>query len=787
MKRKLILTVFYILALVAGAEAQTLRGSVTDAATGEPIAGAAIQLKGNHTGTVTDAGGSYLISSIQPGRYTVEASFLGYSPMLYREILIAGQKEVILNFSLEENATELDEVTVRPRVNKESAVNSMSLTGTRMLSMEEASRYAGGYSDPARLLTAFAGVAGSPDNNGVSVHGNAPQSLSWRLEGVEINSPNHFTDAFNMGTGVVGALNSKVLGNSDFHSGAFTAEYANALSGVMDMRMREGNDRRYEHAAQVGTLGAELASEGPISRKAGSSYLVNYRYSFTTLARDLGLLALDGDQADYQDLSFKLNFPTRRAGTFSLFGLALKDKYWVDLEAPSRWESYYDQEYTENRQTMAVGGMNHVLHFGKGWNWKTTVAASCFTNDTDQHYYQPATDGTDRPGGRSPYLRMRQDNWQITAVTSLQRRFGERFTAKAGLTYTARFFDLTLQVADKIFTPLPSSPVYQADSHTTLWNAYIANSWKMSSQLTFNFGLTTQRFQLNGEQTWEPRAALQWSPDLSNTFSLGYGLHSKMEKMDVYFYKDPEQGDANRALKLSKAHHLLLSFLHRFSDHLNLRIETYYQQLYDLPVGLTGSYCTLNRRDFYVDCPLVSRGRGRNYGIDLTLERFMEHGYYYMVNGSLYKAEYRAADGIWRNTRYNRTYLLKLMGGKEWIIGAKKKNVLSVNGKFTLQGGMHHTPTDLEASRLLYEEGSPDVAYREEEAFSKQYKPMGIVDFTVSYRISGRHADHTFAIEALNVLGKKTPYIDLYNYRKGQMGTYMNGVAFPNIYYCISF
>lgn len=108
-------------------------------------------------------------------------------------------------------------------------------------------------------------------------------------------------------------------------------------------------------------------------------------------------------------------------------------------------------------------------------------------------------------------------------------------------------------------------------------------------------------------------------------------------------------------------------------ESLSWRLEAYYQQLYDLPVGLTGTYCTLNRRDFYVDWPLVSRGKGRNYGIDLTLERFMKHSYYYMLNGSLYKAEYRAADGIWRNTRYNRTYLLKLMGGKEWMMSAKRR------------------------------------------------------------------------------------------------------------------
>ncbi|MDO4165627.1 MAG: TonB-dependent receptor [Bacteroides sp.] len=766
-------------------QAQTIRGNITDAETGETLPGATVALKETGLGTITNADGDYILSQLETGRYSVEASYVGYEPMLYKEILIVGAKEVVLNFQLQRNTVELDEITVQPRTNKEAAVNKMALVGARMLSMEEASRYAGGYSDPARLVTAFAGVAGSPDNNGVSVHGNAPQSLLWKLEGVEINSPNHFTDAFNMGTGVVSALNANVLGNSDFFSGAFTAEYTNALSGVFDMRMREGNNEQYEHAAQVGTLGIELTSEGPLSRKSGASYIFNYRYSFTSLARQIGLLTLDGDQADFQDLSFKFNFPTKRAGTFSIFGLGLKDKYWVDMPDPSEWESIYDQEYDECRQTMLVGGIGHQIHLN-GWNWKTTLAASYFKNEVEQSYYE--ADATGNLGTQYPYLQMGQDNSSLTFTTNLQKRLAPNFLSKVGATYTEYFFDLDLKMADSTTaSALPSDPVYQADDHTGLLNAYITNSWNLSPALTFNFGLASQFFTLNQDWTLEPRASLQWKADSRNTFSLGYGLHSKKENLDVYFVKDDAGAYVNKNLKLSKAHHFLLSYLHKFSDNLNLRVEAYYQQLYDLPVGVTGTYCIINRKDFYVDQALTNQGKGRNYGIDITLERYMSGGYYYTVNGSLYKAEYKAADNIWRNTRYDRTYLFKILGGKEWLLGKQKKNVLSVSGKFTLQGGMRHTPTDLAASRLLYESGSAEVAYDNSQAFSLQYSPLYIVDLTVSYKICGKKVDHTIAFEGLNIFGKQTPYIDIYNYKKDEMETYMNGMTFPNIYYRISF
>lgn len=260
--KKSMLAAFVALS-VATANAQTIKGVVTDADNGEPIIGATIKVKETSKAAVTDMNGKYSITGLTTGRYTIEASYIGYQPAVIPEILVTEGKEVVINVPISESLKELGEVVVKPRISKESAVNKMALVGARMLSMEEASRYAGGYSDPARLVTAFAGVAGNSNDNGVSVHGNAPQAMQWRLEGVEIFSPNHFTDAFNMGTGLVSALNSNVLDNSDFHLGAFTAEYSNALSGVFDMRMRAGDNDSYHHALQIGTLGLEAHRKAP--------------------------------------------------------------------------------------------------------------------------------------------------------------------------------------------------------------------------------------------------------------------------------------------------------------------------------------------------------------------------------------------------------------------------------------------------------------------------------------------------------------------------------------------
>lgn len=200
-----------------GRPVQTIRGIVIDGDSKFPIPYATVKLSEKEgAGTITDSLGRFSIPQVPVGRHTVEAAFMGYEPGIFREILVTSAKEIYLEIPLKESVNELNEVIIRARTNKEEAMNKMATTGARMLSVEEASRYAGGFDDPARLVSAFAGVAPSVSSNGISIHGNAPHLLQWRLEDVEIPNPNHFADIATLGGGILSSLSSQVLGNSDF-------------------------------------------------------------------------------------------------------------------------------------------------------------------------------------------------------------------------------------------------------------------------------------------------------------------------------------------------------------------------------------------------------------------------------------------------------------------------------------------------------------------------------------------------------------------------------------------
>lgn len=501
----------------SGRPVQTLRGVVNDRASGHPIPYATIQLTDiPGLGMMCDSLGRFALPKVPVGRHSVQASFMGYESATVREILVTSAKEVYLEIALQESVNELSEVVVRAH-NRNEAMNKMAVAGARMLSVEEASRYAGGFDDPARLVASFAGVTPSVSNNGISIHGNAPHLLQWRLEDVEIPNPNHFADIATLGGGILSSLSAQVLGNSDFFTGAFPAEYGNAVSGVFDMKLRNGNNQRNENTFQVGIMGIDFASEGPLSKKHKASYIFNYRYSTT------GLLNVDlGGKMDYQDLNFKLNFPTRHAGTFAVWGTALLDKYKSSLEKnPDKWDYLEDAGQGRSTQYMAAGGVTHRYFFNENTLLKTTLAGTYSDQEAIQTTY-------DREFNPSPNIDQNSRSTNLILTSSLNRKVNNHFTNKTGLTFTQMFYNMNLELAPFIDQPLET--ISKGDGNTSLISAYNSSAWGINDKLSLNFGLHGQLLTLNNRWTLEPRASLKWQTNTRTSFALAYGMYSRMEK-----------------------------------------------------------------------------------------------------------------------------------------------------------------------------------------------------------------------------------------------------------------
>lgn len=756
---------------------QTIRGVATDRLSGKPIEFVSVGLSDlPNIGTTTNEDGKFVLKGVPIGRHTLQASFLGYETVIYSEILLNSVKEVSLDIEMIPTSMNLNKVVVTNVINKEQSSNKMALTGGRLLSMEEASRYAGGMDDPARLASSFAGVSPSVGNNGISVHGNAPSLLQWKMEGVEIPNPNHFADIATLGGGVLSSLSSNVLGNSDFYSGAFPAEYNNAISGVFDMKMRNGNNRNYEHTFQAGILGLDFFSEGPLSKNNGSSYIANYRYSTTGLMNKMSSGDNQDQLLDYQDLNFKLNFPTKSAGIFSVWGTGLIDKFKTEREDPSKWEFKDDSKYSEMKQTSLASGLSHRYIFNSGGVLRTTLATTYSKNEAFENYYSDKSDYT-------PHLNLDNKYTNLTLTSSFEKEYSKNHINRTGFTVTNMNYNMNLGLAPSIGKPLQT--ISEGKGNTNLISAYSSSLIKLHNTLSATVGVNAQVFTLNNSWAVEPRASLKWQASSKSSFSIAYGLHSRIEKLDVYYVRDKVSGNQlNKDLDFTKAHHISLSFNYKLSDDMNLKIEPYFQYLYDVPVMADSSYSVLNRTQFYVEDALVNLGKGRNYGVDITFEKYLTNGMYYMATASIFDSRYTGGDGVWHNTKFNRRYILNGLIGKEWTIGRQKRDRFGINLKLTLQGGDRYSPVDETASMANLDE---DTKYNETRAFSNQFSPMLLVNYSISYRMNRTKVSHEFAIKGLNATNTKEYYGFDYNIKNNRIEANKEATSLFNILYRLDF
>lgn len=350
---------------------QTIRGQVLDQVTKTGLPGASIIIQDSDplVGTTTDLNGHFVLPEVPTGRANLQVSMIGYESTLLRQIPVSSGKEVVLNIPLQESLVEIAEVVVTAKGDPQEARNEMAMVSARGLDMEETNRYAGSRNDPARMAQNFAGVSGANDSrNDIIIRGNSPTGVLWRLEGVDIPNPNHF-GALGTTGGPVSMLNNNLLGKSDFMTSAFPAQYGNATAGVFDLSMRKGNAFKYEHIFQIGFNGLEIGTEGPLGGKNGASYLLNYRYSTLCLMQELGFSAGTGSAIPYyQDLSLKIDVPTKNMGRFSIFALGGKSN--IDLigaEVDSSATDLYSEisQNIYNSAKVGVAGISHIQYYNE--------------------------------------------------------------------------------------------------------------------------------------------------------------------------------------------------------------------------------------------------------------------------------------------------------------------------------------------------------------------------------------------------------------------------------------
>jgi hypothetical protein len=764
---------------------QSVHGRVTDAASQQALAGVIVVLASDNTiNTTTDENGYYILRSVPLGRQSFIFTYMGFETFTASEVQIISGKQPELNVSLNESLKQLEEVTVTGTKDKIKPMNEFATVSARSFSVEETRRYAASIADPARMVMNFPGVSNSGDmDNSIVVRGNSPKGVLWRLEGIEIPNPNHLSSLGASG-GAISMLNANTLGNSDFYTGAFAPEIGNALSGAFDINFRNGNTERYEHTVQIGTMGVEVATEGPFQKGKKASYLFNYRYS--TLALLENFISIGGDaMPNYQDAALKINLPTEKAGSFSIFGLGGYNRIVQEAKADSSlWDDENNNISFNNNSQMGVAGISHQYFLNPNAYLKTVISGSYSKSVQDADTLSPGEGYKSNPIEHTSFV-----NTAYRASVLYNQKLNARHTFRAGIIAQQLAYDFSYQYYNGQENQWKN--VLSSDGNTQFYQAYIQWKARLADKLTLTGGAHGSYLALNGKYSIEPRASLAYQMNNSK-ITLAAGLHSKPEHISTYMFQNTAQGVTNtypnKNLDLLRAFHSVAGYDITLFKNLRVKAEVYYQHLYNIPVerDVNSGFSIINAENIYslleTDQPLVSEGTGDNYGVDISVERPFANGYYILASGSIFSSTYTNYKGETYNTRYNRGHQLNLIGGKEFKLNAKGKSLIGLNGKLLYNGGMRESLIDKNASIA---EGKQVIVPG--KFFTEQAPAYFRADASIYYKLNGKKATHTIQADVQNLTNRENYFFSYFDSETGTVKRVNQLGLIPTISYRVDF
>lgn len=766
MKTNVLSILFMLTAcLTFGQLSQNVRGKIVDNESNFPLTGVRIRIITSDTTqnfrATSNEQGDFEILNVPVGKHELRATFFTYEARTVTITVNTG-KETIVNLTMEEAFEEQEEVKVTAR-RKGQTINELSLISSQQFSVEETDRYPGSRADPARMASNFAGVQGADDSrNDIIVRGNSPLGIVWKVEGIDIPNPSHFAVSGSSG-GPVSILNNKILGNSDFFMSAFPAEYGNSISGIFDLKLRNGNDKMHELTGQFGFLGTELMAEGPLNRNKKSSYLAMARYSTLSMFKSLGIQIGTDAVPTYGDFAFKFNFPLKRGGSLSWFAIGGTSDIAIKI---SDQKEYSQEFYGEGDRDQYFGTTMGVtgLVYKKTLNEKTFISATLATSYEKQrsnHNYLIRSldttyeNGTPRYGisvdSIYPMMGYAFQTTRLTGYFSLTHKFNKQHLIKAGINIEGQYMnmlDSALSLDESRFDRR-----WDYTGTAALVQPFVQWKWRARENMDVTAGLHAQYYSFSESiSPLEPRVGWKMRLGKGQALSAGAGLHSQTQPIYTYTFREQDPAGNytlhNRNMGFTKSFHSALGYEKFFKGNLQVKTEVYYQYLYEVPVTVDpSSFSLINQgsgfQRFFPDS-LKNDGTGRNYGIELTVQKFFDKSFFFLFSASLYDSKYTGSDGVERNTSYNGNYAANLLAGKEFKLNAKQS--ISAGFKMTYAGGRRYGYVNFAESALRREVIFSDSAFNE-----RRFRDYFRFDLKVNWKFNARTMTHEIGLDLVNV------------------------------------
>lgn len=752
-----LLIIFLFISEISFAQTQNIRGVVFDQTSKTPLISVNIETDGIIS--QSDSLGRFVLNKIPIGRKVLKITHVGYESYQTEAFILNSTKEINLEIALRRSSILLKEVTITAK--STDPVNNLAYTSTRSFTADETERIPASVNDPARMALSYMGVRGGRKDadNQLVIRGNSPTGVLWRVEGVDIPSPNHFT-VHGAASGGITVFSAALIDQSDFSIGGMSAEYGNGLAGAFDIRLRQGNQQKQQYKAKIGFLGIDFSAEGPI-KKGFSSYVINYRYSTLGLLNKMHLYIGDVRSiTTFQDLSFNVVFRSKnyrnRTNFYSVGGMSYENTFPV--EDPTKRQAGVWDDWEDRWRISDVGivGVNH----NRTLNTHSSIKIGLALVGSN---IRVTSDSLGLDNEKFSFENQKYIDKRLVGAVHYQNQINDKTFLKIGTMNNFLNFSFLNEFRPRYFN---FNPIQFADRKQTLTNGmgstmysqlYAQMVYDLTTKLTINAGFHFLYFALNQKKSFEPRISTKYQLNPKSSLSFTYGLYSQILTMSTYFNVQKKEIDGqtvyeypNRNMDFPRSHHFILGYRIKTRKDFKFVGEAYFQAMRKVLIlpFLNSNYWSLNSTEGYPNLTFQAKGTGKNYGIDVSLEKLFVKTYYLMINASVFDASYRTLDDIDYISNFANRFGTSLTFGREFTF--KNKAVLQIGARGFLNGGFRYSPADVESS-IKYQSYVPIIPLTNTLKAPTYFR----MDGRISYRVNKPKIASILSVDIQNLTNRQ--------------------------------
>ena len=726
-----------------------VKGTVIDKSSRQPLEFINVMIVGLNKGGVTDAEGKFSIEQVPPGIYRLQASAIGYKTVITPEYILS-TRDLHIQIEMEENQTELEGVTITASPFRRDIESPVSL---RIIGLQEIEKSPGANRDISRIVQSYPGVAFSPIGyrNDLIVRGGSPSENRFYLDGVEIPNINHFSTQGASG-GPVGILNADLIREVNFYTGAFPTDKGNALSSVLDFKLRDGDMERNSVKATLGASEVSLASNGHLGKK--TSYLVSVRQSYLQFLFDmLGLPFLP----TFTDAQFKLKTRFDAQNELTVLGLGGIDKMKLNTKADDEDNEYILSYLPKIQQeTFTLGTV--YRHYA-GAHVQSVIASHSYLNNRNTKYRQ---NDESNPDNLTLRLRSTEQNTQFRLENSSSFR-NWKVTVGANLDYS-QYSNTTFQ---KVYTDHAQTFDYQTYLDVMRWGLFgTINYTSIDERFTASLGL---RADANNYSAAMKDMTDQLSPRLSLSYQLtehwslsgNAGLYYQLPPYTALGFKNNNGLYANKyALRYMQVSQGSIDINWRKGDTFEVSLEGFYKDYDKIPLSVAdGIPLTCKGNDYGVigNELLTSTAQGRSYGAELLLKWLIAKKLNLASSFTLFKSEYRNnKESEYIASAWDNRFIFNLRGTynlpRHWSVGMKVSCI----------GGAPYTPYDADKSSLVTAWNAQGKPYYDYTRYNEERLPAFTqVDIRIDKTFYLKRCMLGFYIDLQNIAGSKLKQADV--------------------------